>query len=182
MDEDLVGDICRVLHYLSCFSKLASRIDLLQLTTHPPPVGGVRKVMVDLAFWDDFFERDRSRDDFRTTTSGILGTHQNFRNPSLPKCFETVSEVPTPNSTLQSKGFFTHYELGDTLDTNECGYNTKMFRNQHAFRNSVFCIPWGGDSPPTKNCVSPPRGRWALINVDVDEEVVGDMCRVLHYL
>ena len=35
-------------------------------------------VMVDLAFGDDFFERNRSWDDFGTTISGIQGTHQNF--------------------------------------------------------------------------------------------------------
>ena len=28
-------------------------------------------VMVDLAFWDDFFKQDRSWDDFGTTNSGI---------------------------------------------------------------------------------------------------------------
>ena len=28
-------------------------------------------VMVDLAFWDDFFKQDRSWDDFGTTISGI---------------------------------------------------------------------------------------------------------------
>ena len=35
-------------------------------------------VMVDLAFWDDSFEQDRSWDDFGTTISDIWGTHQNY--------------------------------------------------------------------------------------------------------
>ena len=34
-------------------------------------------VMVDLGFGDDFFEQDRSWDDFGTSISGIEATHQN---------------------------------------------------------------------------------------------------------
>ena len=38
-------------------------------TARPFPDSGL--VMVDLAFWDDFFKQDRSWDDFGTTNSGI---------------------------------------------------------------------------------------------------------------
>ena len=41
-------------------------------------------VMADLCFGDDFFEQDRSWDDFGTTISGIYGTHQNVRGSRMP--------------------------------------------------------------------------------------------------
>ena len=41
-------------------------------------------VMVDGTFLDDFFEQDRSWDDFGTTISGIQGTHQNSIGSRMP--------------------------------------------------------------------------------------------------
>ena len=41
-------------------------------------------VMVDLVFGDDFFEQDRSWDDFGTTISWIQATHQNSIGSRMP--------------------------------------------------------------------------------------------------
>ena len=68
---------------------MPKRLGLMTLNgKHLPRAGGQNAdsetVMVDLAFWDDSFEQDRSRDDFGTTVSGIQGTHQNSIGSTMP--------------------------------------------------------------------------------------------------
>ena len=41
-------------------------------------------VMVDLALGNDFFEQERSWDDFGITISGMYGTHQNSIGSRMP--------------------------------------------------------------------------------------------------
>ena len=55
-------------------------------------------VMVDRAFGDDFFEQNRSWDDFGTTISGIQGTHQNFIGSRM----KVSLMVPRVDSKLES--------------------------------------------------------------------------------
>ena len=57
---------------------------------------GSEIVMVDLAFWDDSFKQDRSRDDFGTDISGIWGTHQKFIGTRMP----VLLVVPRVDSKL----------------------------------------------------------------------------------
>ena len=59
---------------------------------------GSEIVMVDLAFVDDCFEQDRSRDDFGTTISVISGTQQKLIGSRMP----VLLRVPRVDSKLDS--------------------------------------------------------------------------------